>query len=123
MSFKNLSFRNVFVPLGPLLVCLFIQYNLLRRGLERSSNFKIQVFIYCYQRGKFQQHLSHNLRGSDVARNFLFYFSKICNMFLTKGQESYCYTKLCHYREEFVLKCISNIPNILVCCNSVSLGP
>ena len=37
-------------------------------------------------------------------------------MFLTKVQQSYCYTKLCNYREEFVLKPISNIPNILVCC-------
>ena len=81
-----------------------IQYNLLRRRLERWSNFKIQVFIYCYQRGKFQQHLPHNLWGSDVARTFLFYFSKICNIFLTKVQLSYCYTKLCNYREEFVFK-------------------
>ena len=95
-----------------------IQYNLLRRRLERWSNFKIQVFIYCYQRGKFQQHLPHNLWGSDVARIFLFYFSKICNIFLTKVQQSYCYT---NYKEEFLLKPISNIPNLLVCCNQVSL--
>ena len=37
-------------------------------------------------------------------------------MLLTKIQQSYCYTKLCNYREEFVLKPsnISNIPNYLV---------
>ena len=125
----NLNFRNVFVPLRLLLVCLRKRhqykvtfnywhsvYNILWRRLERWSNFKIQVFIYCYQRGKFQEHLPHNLWGSDVARVFLFYFSKICNMFFTKVQRSYCYTKLCNYREEFVLKPISNIPNIFVCC-------
>ena len=71
-------------------------------------------FHFCYQRAKFQQHLPHNLRGSNVAKTFLFCFSKICNMFLTKVQQSYCYTKLCNYREEFVFKSISNIPNILV---------
>ena len=38
-------------------------------------------------------------------------------MFLRKVQQSYCYTKLCNYREGFVLKPISNIPNILACCN------
>ena len=42
---------------------------------------------------------------------------KICHMFLTKVQQSYCHTKLRNYREEFVLKAISNIPNILVRCN------
>ena len=36
---------------------------------------------------------------------------------LRKIQQSYCYTKLCKYREEFVLKPISNISNILVCYN------
>ena len=41
----------------------------------------------------------------------------VYNAFLTKVQQSYCYTKLCNYIEEFVLKLISNIPNILVCCN------
>ena len=45
---------------------------------------------------------------------FFFYFSKICNMFLTKVRQSYCYTKLCNYREEFVLKPVSSIANILV---------
>ena len=70
-----------------------IQYNLLRRRLERWSNFKIQVLIYCYKRGKFQQHLPYILWGSDVARIFHFYFGKIYNMFLTKVQQSYCYTK------------------------------
>ena len=43
-------------------------------------------------------------------------------MFLTKVKQSYCYTKLSNYRNEYVLKPISNIPNILVCCNQVSLG-
>ena len=44
----------------------------------------------------------------------------VYNMFLAKVQQScckLCYTKLCNYIEEFVLKLISNIPNILVCCN------
>ena len=84
---QNVNFRNVFVPLGPLLV---------------------------YFRKR--RHLPHSLWECDVARIFLFYFSKRCNMFLTKVQQSYCYTKLCNYREEFVPKPISNIPNILVCC-------
>ena len=77
----------------------------------------IQVFIYSYQRGKFQQHLPHKLSGSDAARIFHFYFSKICNMFFKKVQQSYRYTKLCNYREEFVHKPISNISSILVCWN------
>ena len=38
-------------------------------------------------------------------------------MFLRKIQQSYFYTDLSNYREEFVLKVISNISNILVCCN------
>ena len=67
---------------------------------ENSSN----IFLITY-------------KGSNVPRVFLFYFSRICNMFLTKVQQSYCYTKLCNYKEEFVLKPISNIPNILVRCN------
>ena len=35
-------------------------------------------------------------------------------MFLTKVQQSYCYTNLCNYRDEFVLKPISNI-QIFLC--------
>ena len=70
----------------------------------------------------FQQHLPHNLSGSDVARIFIFYFSKICNMFLTKVQQSYCYTKLCNYREEFVLKPISNIYTKCSCVLQVSFA-
>ena len=69
-----------------------IQSKLLKRRLEGWSKFKIQVFIYCYQRGKFQQHLPHNLRGSDVDRTLLFYFSEIFKIFLTKVQQGYCYT-------------------------------
>ena len=38
-------------------------------------------------------------------------------MCLRKIQQSYCHTKLCNYRENFVLKPISNISNIIVCCN------
>ena len=34
-------------------------------------------------------------------------------MFLRKVQHSYCYTKLCNCKEEFVLKPVSNISNIL----------
>ena len=41
----------------------------------------------------------------------------VYNMFLRKIQQSHCYTKLCNYSEEFVLKPISNISNIIVCCN------
>ena len=42
--------------------------------------------------------------GSDIARIFLCYFNKVCNMFLTKVQQSYCYIKLRNYREEVLLK-------------------
>ena len=42
------------------------------------------------------------------------YFSKIFNMFLTKVQQSYCYTKLFNYRDKFVLKPNSNIHDYLV---------
>ena len=38
-------------------------------------------------------------------------------MFLSKVQQSYCYTQLCDYREEFEFKSISNQLNILVSCN------
>ena len=38
-------------------------------------------------------------------------------MFLRKIQQSYCYNKLCNYKEDFVLKPISNISNTFVCCN------
>ena len=41
----------------------------------------------------------------------------VYNMLLRKMQQSYCYTKLFNYSEEFVLKPVSNISNILVCCN------
>ena len=70
---------------------------------EGWSNFKIQVFIYS--------------NGEDVAEIFLFYFSKMCNMFLNKVQQSYFYTQLCNYREEFVIQPISNKFNNLVGCN------
>ena len=38
-------------------------------------------------------------------------------MLLSKAQQSYCYTQLCNYREEFVLKPFSDWLNILVTCN------
>ena len=38
-------------------------------------------------------------------------------MFLSKIQQSYCYTRLCNYREAFVFKPISNQLNILVGCS------
>ena len=41
----------------------------------------------------------------------------VCNMFSTKVQQSFWYTKLCNYIEEFELKPISKIPNIFACCN------
>ena len=47
-----------------------MQYKLLRKRFERWSNFKFQVFIY--------------INEEDVAIIFLFYFNKICNMFLSK---------------------------------------
>ena len=47
-----------------------MQYNLLRKRFERRSHFKLQVFIYSNE--------------EDVAIIFLFYFNKICNMFLSK---------------------------------------
>ena len=53
----------------------------------------MQVFIYSNE--------------EDVARIFLFYSNKICNMFVSKVQQSYCYTQLCNYREEFVFTPIS----------------
>ena len=44
-------------------------------------------------------------------------FVLVCHMLLRKVQQSYCDTKLCDYTEELILKPISNISNILVCCN------
>ena len=38
-------------------------------------------------------------------------------MFLSKIQQSDCYTQLCNYREDFVFKLISNQLNIRVGCN------
>ena len=38
-------------------------------------------------------------------------------MFLSKVQQSYCYTQLCNYREQFVFKPISSQFNIVVGCN------
>ena len=38
-------------------------------------------------------------------------------MFLSKVQQSYYYTQLCNYREEFVFKPISSPFNIFVECN------
>ena len=49
-----------------------------------------------------------------ILLEFLFYFNKIRNMFLSKGQQSYCYPQLCNYKEEFVF---SNQLNIVVDCN------
>ena len=43
-------------------------------------------------------------------------------MFLRKVQQSYCYTQMCNYKEEFVLKPISNQLNILVGCNLSFIG-
>ena len=53
----------------------------------------------------------------DAARIFLFYFNKICNMFLSKVQQSDCYIQLCNYREHVALKPISNQLNIPGACN------
>ena len=36
---------------------------------------------------------------------------------LSKVQQSYCYTELCNYREEFVFKPISSQFKIFVGCN------
>ena len=44
-------------------------------------------------------------------------------MILSKVQQSYSYTQLCNYREEFVFKPISNQLNILVGCNLSFTGP
>ena len=44
---------------------------------------------------------------------FLFYFNKICDIFLSKVQQSYCYTQFCNYREEFEFKLISSEFNIV----------
>ena len=64
----------------------------------------MQVFIYSNE--------------EDVATISLFYFNKICNMFLSKVQQNFCYSQLCNYKEEFFLfKPISNQLNILVGCN------
>ena len=45
---------------------------------------------------------------------FLFYFNKICDIFLNKVQQSYCYTQFCNYREEFEFKPISSEFNIVL---------
>ena len=67
-----------------------MQYNLWNRRLERLSNFKIkQVLIYS--------------NVEDIFRMLLFYFSKIY-MYLSRMQQSYCYTQLCNYRKTFLFE-------------------
>ena len=125
---QNLNFRNVFVPLRPLLVCF-------RNGNQFKVTFSYWYSIIFYGGGwKGDQILKYRFSFTVIKKEspsniflitseeamlleFSFYFSKICNMFLTKVQQSYCYTKLCNYREEIAPKPISNTPNILVCCN------
>ena len=80
-----------------------LQYNLRRSRLERWSNFEIQVFIYS--------------NDENVARILLSYFNKVFNTFLSKVQQSYCYSQLCSYREEFKFKPTSSQFNIFVGCN------
>ena len=63
----------------------------------------MQVFIYRNE--------------ENAAGIFFFYFNKICNMFLSKVQQRYCYTQLCNYREKFVFKPISSQFNSFVGCN------
>ena len=60
----------------------------------------MHVFIYSNDKG--------------AAKIFLFYFNEICNMFLNKVQQSYCYNQLSNHREEFVFKPVSNQLNILL---------
>ena len=38
-------------------------------------------------------------------------------MLLSKAEQSYCYTQLCNYREQFVFKPISNQLNVLMGSN------
>ena len=76
-----------------------MQYNRLRRRLERLLNFKILVFIYG--------------NDKDFVKIFLFYFNKIFNMFLSKVEQSYCFSLLCNYREAFPFKPICNQLNII----------
>ena len=51
---------------------------------------------------------------------FSSFFSVKHAMCLRKVQQ--CYTNLYNYRDEFVLKPVSNASNIFVCCNQVSKG-
>ena len=53
----------------------------------------------------------------DIAIKLLFHFSKIYNMFLSKIQQSYCYTQLCNYRETFIFEPVSNQLQIFGNCN------
>ena len=53
----------------------------------------------------------------NIAKMFLLYFNKTCDMLLRKVQQSYCYTQLCNNREEFLSKPIISQFNIVVSCN------
>ena len=48
---------------------------------------------------------------------YIRYLYNMFLIFLSKLQQSYCYTQLYNYREEFVFKPISNQLSILVGCN------
>ena len=68
--------------------------------VRKVITFRKQVFIYSNE--------------EKIARIFLHYFKKIYDMLLRKVQQSYCYTKLCNYREEFLSKPIISQFNIVV---------
>ena len=71
-----------------------IQYKLLRKRIESWSNFKTQIFIYS--------------NDKDVARIFLFSYNKICNVFLSKVKQIYCYIQLCINTEMYLKLLVTN---------------
>ena len=97
---------------------LLILHNLLRRRLEGD-----QILKYMFSITVIKKENSSNIFLIIYEEAMLLEFSSFFsvkyayNMCLGKIRRSYCYTKLCNYREEVALKPISNISNILVCCN------
>ena len=58
--------------------------------------------------------------SSFISIKYEIYIRYLYNMFLiflSKLQQSYCYTQLYNYREEFAFKSISNQLSIIVGCN------
>ena len=110
---QNLNLKSqkcsICVPLRALLVCF--------KNRHQYVSFRHWYIITWGGGWKGNQILKHKF-SFTVMRKLLLEFSTFisgrCDMFLTKVQQSYCYTQLCNYREEFLIKPISNQLNILL---------